>query len=180
MQRELEKNFEKHLLPMASRAIVALNLGMANPDAAIWMLRHILNTDTDHLFAIDDFCEAADSALTALGTKINFNNATVYGGPALTRLLYPPPKLGAELAAGPNLVYIDGHRQPRTVLTITAIAWHHLRLGGVMVWNGYRTRRRREMEVHETVDAFLQCVGKDNYQVIWENQLLGVEKLGDN
>lgn len=180
MQRELEKNFEKHLLPMAgSGRILALDLGLANPDAAAWMLRNLVNTATDHLFAIDDFSEAAGSALKALGTDLNFNNATVYGGPSLTRLLHPPPKLGMELQAGPKLIYLDGVRQPRTVLTVSAIAWHYLRLGGVMIWNAYRTSRQREVEVLKTVDAFLASVGPTQHKVLWTNQQLAVEKLGD-
>jgi len=177
MDKTVLRNFQKHLLPLAGTGpLTCLQLGVRNPGHAVWLLENVLACTDDAWYGTDDFRGSEKlfrKALDALGA---FTNATLWPFAERDFLRLPPPKCLPRLQKGAALLYLDGTREPTPFSQVLTHAWHYLRPDGLLVVNGYRTRRRREAEVHDIVDEFLGWPTVEAERV-WHNTQIGVRRI---
>lgn len=175
MDAAVLRNFRRHLLPLAgSGPLTCLQLGVRNPSHAVWLLENVVVCCDDRWYGTDDFRGSAVLHATALEVLGGFTNARLWARTEQDFLRSMPPEAEAGLRKGASLVYLDGTRDLDVMEDLLLAMEDLVQPNGILVINGYRTRRRRDPEVCEIVDDYL---GHANpWHVIWDNTQIGVRR----
>ena len=177
MDKTVLRNFQKHLLPISGTGpLVCLQLGVRNPSHVVWLMENVLACTDDRWFGTDDFRGSFTLFKECVDVLGGFTNATVWPYEEHRFLRSIPPKAKAGLRRGVSLVYLDDTRGAGTLGGIFHILMSHLRPGTILVVNGYRTRRRREPQVMETIDSVLNWEST-RWERLWDNTQIGVRRI---
>lgn len=72
-----------------------------------------------------------------------------------------------------DLIYIDGNHTAHDVLQDSVLAWHMLKVGGVMWWDDANMK-----QVLHAIRAFVGCQPPDTYEEIYLREIYAIRKTG--
>lgn len=170
-----------------STPVKALEIGTYEGRSACWLLDNVLLHQDSHLVCIDNFVGIGEhNPNNPLGLSVKdrcLQNLSEYS--SKVELIQGDSKLVMKQMDPSqlfDLIYIDGDHTAQGVLTDAVLAFSHLKLGGLMIFDDYlwlNSEKRRWFGPKEGIDAFLNCF-RCHLQIISANGQLMVSKVPDD
>lgn len=138
--QDIVPHWEKHLVPLAGKAISLLEIGSYEGRSAVWFLEHVLTHPKAKITCVDTF--KGDSQQVGMGVsqeniKERFLDNTRAYEDKVTAIQGRSHDILKTLKQDYDIVYVDGSHYQTDVLEDMVLAFDVLKPGGIMVCDDY-------------------------------------------
>lgn len=175
------------LASMMQRRADFLEIGSYEGRSSVWTIENMV-PDSGSLTCIDNWKggeEHSEDDMAAVEARFDYNInlvTTKFPNREVHKMKQSSIDALATLVSGGaqfDFIYIDGSHQSKDVMTDSCLAWHLLRVGGLMVWDDYLWGHPRDV-LHKpkfAIDTFTTIFGEE-LSVIYTGYQMSVKKTG--
>lgn len=190
-QTRAKANFEEHLVPRyAGKPCRYLEIGVWRGDSLVWMMAAVLTHWKSRAWAVDPWLPLRrHPTLPPMWTAEDMESHFLRARKRLRqfgkrcKLVRSMSSVWLRHVNLPphwfDIVYIDGDHYGPALLDDIVLTWPLLKIGGVLVIDDYRTARKKQHQVRETVDAVMETVYGQYVERLFCNWQVGYLKTGD-
>jgi predicted O-methyltransferase YrrM len=172
-------NFERHLMPLADRALDCLQLGAFTGDASVWIMENLPNAllvDVDTWAGSEEHHDFDFEEVwrTYSERTRGYRRAGRLSEREMTTDAFLRTRRGVDRF---DFIYVDADHRAPAVLADAVLAWPLLRPGGLMAFDDYvwASSLGPLHAPHHAVDAFI-TVYAEQLRVVERNAQLWVRK----
>lgn len=168
--------------------LTALEIGSYEGLSACWLLDNVLKHPDSRIVCVDNFIGIGDhnpEGPQSFSVRDRFlRNLSVHADKV--QLIEGDSRIVLKGFAPDvrfHLIYVDGDHSASGVLSDAVMAFHHLTVGGLMIFDDYLwmdgTGERRWWGPKEGIDAFLTCF-RDQLKIVSAGHQLMVSKTSES